>query len=163
MYIFGSHLIDLVVYFLGEPKKVHSVLSESGKNGVKCPDNCIAVLEYENGSCVIRTSSVEVHGFGRRQFVICGSDATTEIKPFETNHFAHWCDIKYADTSLTKNDLYVDNGITLGFDRKIKDRYSTMMTDFAKCVSGEMENPFSLDHELLAHKVTLAACNILNL
>lgn len=45
MYIFGSHLIDLVVYLLGEPQKITAFMKQIGLDGVSAQDNSLAVLE----------------------------------------------------------------------------------------------------------------------
>ena len=83
MYIFGSHLIDLVVSILGEPEKVHSFIKQTGFEGVYSDDNNFAVLEYEKALARITNLSVEVNGWGMRRFAVMGSKATVEIKPIE--------------------------------------------------------------------------------
>ena len=72
MYILGSHLVDLIVYMLGEPKKVTSFLKRTGLDGVYFEDNNLAVLEYDKALARIFVSSVEVNGFGRRQLMVSG-------------------------------------------------------------------------------------------
>ncbi|MBQ7090503.1 MAG: Gfo/Idh/MocA family oxidoreductase, partial [Clostridia bacterium] len=47
LYILGSHLVDLIVFLLGKPQKVHSFLKHTGLDGIDFPDNNLAVLEYE--------------------------------------------------------------------------------------------------------------------
>ena len=49
MYILGSHLVDLIVYMMGEPKKATSFLRHTGLDGVDFVDNNLAVLEYTDG------------------------------------------------------------------------------------------------------------------
>jgi Predicted dehydrogenases and related proteins len=152
MYIFGCHLIDLVVLLLGEPEKVIPFLSKSGKNGVEAYDNNLAVLTYKNGSSVVRVSSVEVNGFGRRQFVICGTEGTLELKPFERPTV-----MTYAVANM--GNAYCDRKETVILP-ECTGRYDEQLLDFAKMVRGEKENPFSYDHELLIHQITLKACGL---
>ena len=44
MYILGSHLVDLIVYMMGEPKSITSFLKHTGLDGVDVEDNNLAVL-----------------------------------------------------------------------------------------------------------------------
>ena len=59
MYIFGSHLIDLVVSILGEPEKVYPFIKQTGFEGVYSDDNNFAVLEYDKAIARITNLSVE--------------------------------------------------------------------------------------------------------
>ncbi len=152
MYIFGCHLIDLVVLLQGEPDRVTSYLCRSMKNGVSCLDNALAVLEYPHGPSLVRVSSVEVNGYGRRQFVVCGTKMTIEIKPFENPTIMT---VSHAGA----DSIYADRRETVQL-APAAGRYDEQMLDFARIVRGEKENPFSYDHELRIHKCTLRACGI---
>ena len=37
-------------------------------------------------------------------------------------------------------------------------RYDTMVQDFAAYIKGELENPFTYDHEIAVHKVLTQVC-----
>ena len=150
MYIFGCHLIDLILLFQGEPEEIVSFFCRSGKNGVASMDNDGAVLKYAHGPSFVRVSSVEVNGYGRRQFVICGSKMTVEIKPFEQPTIMT---VSYAEGGSP----YADRRETVQLP-EITGRYDAQMLDFARIVRGEKENPFSYDHELLLQRTVLQAC-----
>ena len=81
MYILGSHLVDLIVYMLGEPKRVVPFIKRTGLDGVDFEDNNLAVLEYDKALARIFVSSVEVNGFGRRQLVVSGSKCKVTMYP----------------------------------------------------------------------------------
>lgn len=153
MFIMGSHLIDLVVYLLGEPENVTSFFKHTGYDGIDFEDNNLAVLEYEKAIARIYASSVEVNGWGRRQFVVCGETGTISILPIEN------------DVSMTISDLNIAKSHYADMKEKIdvadipKDsRYDTMVQDFAAYVKGELENPFTYDHEIAVHKVLTQVC-----
>ncbi len=38
-------------------------------------------------------------------------------------------------------------------------RYDDMIKDFAKMVRGEMSNPYTYEHELAIHRVTMEVCD----
>ncbi|MBQ9428909.1 MAG: Gfo/Idh/MocA family oxidoreductase [Clostridia bacterium] len=152
MYIFGCHLIDLIVQIKGRPKEILPFPLSSGHDGLHFPDNCAAALLYDDGTCFVRTSSVEVNGFGRRQIAICGTRGSIEIKPIEgptrlTEAYA-------GETSPWK-DLHREVELP-----RQEHRYTAMLTDFAKMIRGEGENPYTYEHDLYVQKATLAACGL---
>lgn len=148
MYILGSHLIDLIVYLLGEPKKITSFLKHTKLDGVDFPDNNLAVLEYEKALARVFVSSVEVNGFGRRQFVVSGSKGTVNICPLERP-----ITMTYTDTSIA-DATYEDRKINLEFeDNTLHGRYDEMMRDFYAYISGAKVSPFTYDHDYAVQKV----------
>lgn len=155
MYIFGCHLIDLVVLLQGEPEKITPFLHRSEKNGVSCLDNDAVVLEYPHGPSIVRVSSTEVNGYGRRQLVVCGTKMTVEIKPLENPT------VMTVSTNAEPDKVYSDSGKRVEVKQVTGgQRYDEQMLDFARFVRGEKENPFPYDHELQIHRATLRACGI---
>ena len=148
MYILGSHLIDLVVYILGKPEKITSFLKHTKLDGIDFDDNNLAVLEYEKALARVFVSSVEVNGFGRRQFMVSGSRGTVNICPIERP-----LTMTYSDTSIA-NMTYEDRKIFLPFeDNSASGRYDEMMKDFYAYIVGEKENPFGYEHEYAVQEV----------
>lgn len=153
MFVMGSHLIDLVVYLLGEPEKVTSFFKHTGYDGIDFEDNNLAVLEYEKAIARVYASSVEVNGWGRRQFVVCGEKGTISILPIEN------------DVSMTLSDLNIAQSHYSDMKEKIdvtdipkNSRYDTMVQDFAAYINGTLENPFTYDHEISVHKALTQVC-----
>ena len=136
MYIFGCHLIDLIVLLQGEPETITPFLHKSMKNNVECLDNDAAILEYPQGPSFVRVSSTEVNGYGRRQFVVCGTNMTIEIKPIE-------CPTVMTVSHAGAANAYADCRETVQLP-PITGRYDEQMLDFARIVRGEHENPFFL-------------------
>lgn len=147
MYILGSHLIDLIVYILGKPQKIHSYLKCSCLNDICVPDNTFALLEYERALARVFVSSVEVNGFGRRQFVVSGSEATASICPLGNPLTLTWSDKTIADK------IYADRKETI----EVKEPwlYESMMREFYSYIVGEKENPFPYEHEYAAQEVLM--------
>ena len=153
MFIMGSHLIDLVVYLLGEPQNVTSFFKKTGYDGIDFEDNNLAVLEYDKAIARIYASSVEVNGWGRRQFVVCGETGTISILPIE-NDVA----MTLSDLDITKSH-YADMKEAIDVEDIPKDsRYDTMVQDFAAYINGEKTNPFTYEHEIMVHKVLVDVC-----
>ena len=148
MYILGSHLVDLIVYMLGEPKKVTSFLKRTGLDGVDFEDNNLAVLEYDKALARIFVSSVEVNGFGRRQLMVSGSKGTVNICPLERP-----ITMTYSDTSIA-DKTYEDRKTTISFEDNTADgRYDDMMQDFYAYIIGTKQNPFTYKHDFLVQRV----------
>lgn len=161
MYIFGSHLIDLVVSLLGKPDRVTPFLQKTHPQMDDLTDNGLAVLEYPQATATVRSAVVEIDGFRRRQLVVCGDQGTIDIKPIEG------CDVQKLEPPLPN----VKPRLTLakacgpykaGFQDveipAMSGRYVGQLTELARIIRGEIDNPFSLEHELLVQEVLLAAC-----
>lgn len=147
MYIFGSHLIDLVVSILGEPEKVYPFIKQTGFEDVYSDDNNFAVLEYDRAIARITTLSVEVNGWGMRRFAVMGSKGTVEIKPIELN-----VEMTKSTTAIAPN-AYQDMKEKVDIkDVPTLSRYDEMMKDFYKSVISVKENPYSYEHELAVQK-----------
>ena len=148
MYILGCHLIDLIVYIMGKPDRVTSFLKHTGLDGVDLSDNDLAVMEYEKALARVFVSSVEVNGFGRRQFVVSGSKGTVNICPLERPIVMTYSDTEIAD------ETYADRKLMLPFeDNTASGRYDEMMKDFYHYIKGTKENPFTYEHEYAAQEV----------
>lgn len=148
MYILGSHLVDLIVYMMGEPRKITSFLKHTCLDDVDFEDNNLAVLEYDKALARIFVSSVEVNGFGRRQLMVSGSKGTVNICPLERP-----ITMTYSDASIA-DKTYEDCKITVPFeDHTAHGRYDEMMQDFYAYVMGTKQNPFTYEHDYLVQKV----------
>jgi predicted dehydrogenase len=148
-YIFGGHLIDLVVTMLGKPDKVTSYQRRTRPELDDLYDNGFAVLEYPKTVVSIRTSVVEVEGFARRQLVVCGDQGTIDIRPIERPTQMR---MALAEPRGGYQKGYQD--VTLP---PMGGRYDAQLTEFARIVRGEIENPFSLEHERIVQEVLLKA------
>lgn len=153
MYILGSHLVDLIVYILGEPKEVVSFLKSSNLSGTTSKDNNQAILNYEKALARINVSSVEVNGWGRRQFVVSGSNGTVEIKPMENP-----CKMMYSNLKNCPNSYQDSKEIIEINEVSLDCRYDEMIEDFYRYIVGEKKNPYTYEHELLVHKVLAQVC-----
>lgn len=148
MYILGCHLIDLIVYIMGKPDKITTFLKHTNLDGVDFADNNLAVLEYQKALARVFVSSVEVNGFGRRQFMVSGSKGTVNICPIERPLTMTYSDTHIADAT------YEDRKIFIPFeDNTATGRYDEMMKDFYAYIKGTKENPFTYEHEYALQEV----------
>ncbi|HKA06903.1 MAG TPA: Gfo/Idh/MocA family oxidoreductase, partial [Gemmataceae bacterium] len=83
MFELGCHIIDLVVGVLGKPKDVVGHAQHVSKIGDQLADNTLAVLTYTRALATVNSSALEVEGFERRHFVVCGTEGTIHIQPLD--------------------------------------------------------------------------------
>ncbi len=152
MYIFGSHLIDLIVLLLGEPKAVERSFASSGIRGVKSPDINAATLIYDNAIARVFVSSVECNGWGRRCFSVAGSDGTLEIRPLE---------VPVRATLARRGEgaeYFADYAKEIP-TKQIPDseRYDEILRDFYDFIVMGKQNPYAYEHELAVQRTLLRA------
>ena len=159
MYIFGSHLVDLVVYMMGEPDRVVPLGMNSFPEVARCVDNGLAVLQYPRATCTVRTTSMEANGYYRRQLVVCGTKGTVEIKPMErpTKMSVAWS--RPFSTGSFSQAGWEDAREWIDVP-DFGGRYDAQLIDFARIVRGEIENPFGYEHELAVERTLLRACGV---
>ena len=155
MYIFGSHLIDLIVYLMGKPNKVLSSIVSSGRNGVKSPDVTAAILEYDNAIARVFSSSLEWDGWARRCFSVAGEKGTAHIQPIEAPCIMTFAQ-PHPDRRAGVQKAEPVDGIDPNMERD--DAYDYMLCDFRDYVLGTKKNPFSYEHDYAVQEVLLQAC-----
>lgn len=151
MFELGCHIIDLVVGVLGEPEEVTPFnQNASPKHQDGLLDNMLAVLSYPGALASVKSSVMEVEGFARRHFVVCGSEGTFHIQPLDAP------DVRVA--------LSMDRGkYSKGYqDVKFGDyrRYVADAADMAKIIREEKEADFSYDHDYVVQRTVLQACGL---
>ncbi len=158
MYIFGCHLIDLVIWMLGKPMDIIAYQGSSGVDGVNFADNGLAVFVYPRGASTVRTTSVEVKGYERRQLVLCGSKGTLEVRPLEAPTVMTQAMIDHSKGHMVY--MYDNNVRRTKVDLpKMAGRYDDQLLDFAAMIRGK-KNPFTYEHELLVAQATMKACGL---
>ena len=153
MYILGCHLVDLILYILGEPKKIMKFFKHTKLDGIDFPDNNLVVLEYEKALARVFVSSVEVNGWGRRQFFVSGSKGSIDIRPIENEIKVTYTDLQIADTSYGDKKEILDIQ-----DIPANCRYDDMVQEFYDYIVGTKQNPFSYEHELALKKIMDKIC-----
>ena len=142
MFIFGSHLLDLVVRILGKPKNTHCFYTSTGKSDISMQDQGLAVLEYPTAMARIFTSCVEVNGYGRRQLVVCGSKGTVSILPMERPTVMTYSDLDIATHHHL--DLKVEIPVEC---LSAECRYDLEVQSFYNYVTGKEKNPWTYEHD----------------
>jgi predicted dehydrogenase len=150
MFELGCHIIDLVLGVVGKPTKVSSFARHSAEHDDGLVDNMLAVLEYPKAIATVKSSAMEVEGFARRHFVVCGSEGTFHIQPLDNPS---------ARVALSKSRE--------GYRRGYQDvtfpkytRYVADAADMARVIRGEKPSDFSYEHDLNVQTTLLQACGL---
>ncbi|MCE5215474.1 Gfo/Idh/MocA family oxidoreductase [bacterium] len=155
MYVFGSHLVDLVVAMLGRPQNVVSFQRATRDDGAN--DNGLAVLEYPRATATLRTSIAEVDGMKHRRLLLCGTKGTTEVCPLEHPGDRYHLDPLHVRLTLLEDNTEYPAGTHIVNVGVMNGRYEEQLTEFARILRGEIDNPYPYEHELLVHETLLAA------
>lgn len=144
----GCHLLDMITLIMGRPEKVTSILRKDGDFDVKMQDNTVAVLEYDKAVGIIESSLLEQGSKERRHFAVCGSEGSIVLTPLEPpagrlflneprgGYQAGWQDVPFANIPRYEDDLI----------------------ELASCIRGEMDFPYSKEHDYITQETVLRAC-----
>ncbi len=150
MFELGCHIIDLVIGVLGKPDHITAFPRRVGKQDDKLIDNMLAVFEYPHATATVKSSAVEVNGFERRHFVVCGTEGTFHIQPL---------DDPSARVALSAaRETYKQGYQEITFQKFV--RYVADAADMAKIIRGEKESDFSPDHDLVVQSSLLEASGL---
>ena len=151
MFELGCHLIDPLVTVLGRPTAVtaqHRVLRPETDS---LADNALAVFEYPSALATIRVSVTEVGGERRRQFVVCGTEGTVEIRPLEPPR-------AYLTLGRARDKF------ARGYQEvplpKMSGRYDDQLCDLARIARGQAEPEYAPAHDLLVQELVLQASGL---
>jgi predicted dehydrogenase len=150
MFELGCHIMDLVHGVLGTPEQVVGYRQHASEQQDRLADNMLAVLTYPEALASVKSSAMEVEGFARRHFVVCGTEGTFHIQPL---------DAPSARFALSKpRDKYPQGyqEITFGDYR----RYAGDAADMAKIIHGEKPADFSYEHDYEVQKSVLLASGL---
>tara|TARA_R110002096_G_scaffold305388_11_gene500269 strand:- start:1128 stop:2204 length:1077 start_codon:yes stop_codon:yes gene_type:complete len=155
MFELGCHIIDLTVGVLGPPNSVTAYprrFVESEDDSLV--DNMLAVLEYPGATATIRSTGLEVEGFSRRHFAVCGTEGTCQIQPLDRP------EIRLSlsrDRQFEGEDRIFKKGVSvLPFDPPYR-RYVGDAAALASVIRGGIENPFPPAYDLAVQKTVLQA------
>jgi len=158
MFELGCHIIDLTVSVLGKPNKVVSYprrILETPDDTLM--DNMLAVFEYPKATATVRSTALEVEGFSRRHFTVCGTGGTFHIQPL---------DRPVVTLSLSQERRFGEGervfpkGTSLVEFATPYERYVGDAADLASIVRGEKKNPYPSEHDLAVQETVLAAAGM---
>ena len=153
MFELACHLIDQVVYLLGEPKEVTAFVRRSFPEKDNFADNQLAVFEYEKALAIIRCNHIDPMGGPRRQFSITGTQGTFEIRPLEPAPVGRLgLDRPHGEYKKGYQEIKFE---------KPPGRYDEEFLDLAKVIRAEKTLAWDAKHDLAAHEAVLRASRMI--
>lgn len=150
MFELGCHIMDLAIGVLGRPETVQSVRQHAADIDDTLVDNMLATLVYPKAIATVKSSAMEVEGFARRHFVVCGTEGTLHIEPLDRP------DVRVAFS--TPRGKYKKGYQTIEYGSY--SRYTGDAADLAAIVRGEKDPEFSYEHDLAVQETLLKACGM---
>lgn len=150
MFELGCHILDLAVGVLGKPESVYAVRQHAANIDDMLVDNMLATLTYSKAIATVKSSAMEVEGFARRHFVVCGTEGTFHIEPLDRPN------VRVAFS--TARSKYTKGYQTVEFGSY--SRYTGDAADLAAIIRGEKDPEFSYDHDLAVQETLLKACGM---
>lgn len=150
MFELGCHVLDLVIGVLGEPSEVTSINLHSSARDDGLLDNALCVLRYPRAIATVKSSALEVEGFTRRHFVVCGTGGTFHIQPLDAPSARLALAQPRGDYKTGYQDIHYPK-----YTRYIGDA-----ADMAQIIRGEKESDFTYDHDLAVQRTLLQACRL---
>lgn len=158
MFELGCHIIDLTIGVLGRPDRVHSHSRKVlGSQSDDLADNMLAVFEYPGATATVRSTALEVEGFSRRHFTVCGTEGTFHIQPL---------DRPTVQISLHKKRVLPESGrkypkgvSEIHFETDYR-RYEGDASDLVATIRGEKPNQYPSTHDLVVQETVLLAAGM---
>jgi len=150
MFELGGHIIDAVVTVLGRPEKVTPHRRSVSALGDGWSDNDLAVLDYPRATVTVRSAMVEVEGGARRQFVLCGTRGTFDIRPLEPAAARLALDAPHGEYKRGYQDVKFPK---VG-------RYDGDFIDLARVIRGEKAFAFPPAHDLAVQETLMLASGL---
>jgi len=151
MFELGCHVIDAVVTILGRPDKVTPHRRSVSALADGWSDNDLAVFDYPRATVTVRSAMVEVDGGARRNFVVCGTKGTLDIRPLEAPAARLALDAPHGEFKKGYQDVKFP---------KTGGRYDGDFADLAKVIRGEKAVSFTPEHDLTVQETLLQACGM---
>jgi predicted dehydrogenase len=151
MFELGCHLIDAMVAALGGPDRVTAFPRRTRPEQDDLVDNMLAVFEYPKATATVRSAVVEVEGFRRRQFVVCGDQGTVDIRPLEPPRLL---------LALAEPRGHFKRGYQEVELPAMPGRYDEQLAELARIIRGEIESPYPPSHDLAVHEAILRASGL---
>ena len=150
MFELGCHLIDAMVTIMGRPDKVTPYVRRTRPED-DFADNQLAVFEYPDAICTIRSAVIEFQGERRRQFTVCGDKGTVDMKPLEPPRLL----LALAEPRGDYRRGYQEVKLP-----PMPGRYDDQLRDLARILRGEKQHDYTPAHDLLVCELTLRAAGL---
>jgi len=148
MFDLGCHLIDALTTVLGKPDAVTPHGRRTRPEIDDLLDSQLAVFDYPQATATIQACAVEMEGEKRRQFTVCGTEGTIDIRPLEPP--------KLLMTLSEPRGAYRKGYQEIALP-PMPGRYDDHLIELARIARGEKETEYPPAHDLLVQELVLRA------
>ena len=148
MFELACHLIDTLVALLGRPQQVTPFMRHDAALDDQFADNTLAVFQFERAIAVMESAAMEIQSGQRRKLEICGTKGTVVVQPIEPPAVRLCLSQAHEDFQAGWQSVSVPN----------IPRYLRDFEDLARCVRGEQQPSYSLEHDFIVQETLLRAC-----
>jgi predicted dehydrogenase len=151
LYDLGGHMLDQIVWLLGRPTRVSSVLRNDASAELPAyADNTVSVLEFAHALAILDIAAMEPQPVARR-FEVYGSRGTAILEPFDAvRRVRLLLGESFADYGRGEHVLELPE-VTR------QELYERELAAFVGVVRGERSPDRSPEHELLVQETLLRA------
>ncbi|MBC8232685.1 Gfo/Idh/MocA family oxidoreductase [bacterium] len=148
MFELACHLIDTLVALLGRPQDVTPFMRHDAALDDQLADNTLAVFQFERAIAVMESAAMEIQSGQRRKLEICGTEGTIVVQPIEPPAVRLCLSQAHEDFQVGWQSVSVPN----------IPRYLRDFEELARCVRGEQQPGYSLEHDFIVQETLLRAC-----
>ena len=148
MFELACHLIDTLVALLGRPQDVTPFMRHDAALDDQLADNTLAVFQFERAIAVMESAAMEIQSGQRRKLEICGTEGTIVVQPIEPPAVRLCLSQAHEDFQAGCQSVSVPN----------IPRYLRDFEELARCVRGEQQPGYSLEHDFIVQETLLRAC-----
>jgi len=148
MFELACHLIDTLVALLGRPQDVTPFMRHDAALDDQFADNTLAVFQFGRAIAVMESAAMEIQSGQRRKLEICGTEGTIVVQPIEPPAVRLCLSQAHEDFQVGWQSVSVPN----------IPRYLRDFEELARCVRGEQQPSYSLEHDSIVQETLLRAC-----
>jgi predicted dehydrogenase len=144
------HLLDIVVYLLGRPRRVTSFLRNDLGPVPEFCDHTATVLEYDRALAILESAAMEQEPFAVRRLEVYGTRGSAILEPLEPPQLRLCLDEARDGYAKGWQPVPVED----------RPRYVACLDAFLADIRGEKTPDRSLDHEFLVQETLLRATGV---
>jgi len=145
--------MDWIIEAMGRPERVAPFLKATRDQPGHVKNNTLAVLEYSHAFATVGVCNREAGGNGRRRLTVRGTRGTAELCPLECFDGRP---LRLELLLREGNEAFPAGAHALSFGA-VRDRYESLLLDFARVIRGEIRPAHDARHDCLVHEAVLAA------
>ncbi|NQW17460.1 MAG: Gfo/Idh/MocA family oxidoreductase [Chloroflexi bacterium] len=145
LYDLGAHMLDQIVWLLGRPNKITSIMRREHSTVPNFADNTVAIYEFDKAMAILDIAAMEPKPMARR-FEVYGTNGSAILGPFDPP--------EYLRLVLNEPAAGYPAGIT-NIPAQPYRRHIESLVRLIACIRGEREPDRSYDHDLLVQETLM--------